>query len=246
MHPELFKIGPVTIYSYGLFVALGFLSATLLAGYRAKKAGLSNERIMDLNIYSFLAAVFGARLLYVLTEWNYYMQYPGQIWKVWEGGLVFYGGLITGLMFFFWYTKRHKLDPMMVADILVPGIALGQAFGRIGCFFRGCCYGVKSESFGMVFPDIGDNQPHIPTQLLESAAAFCILVFLLRRRPKFKGELFILYILLYSSVRFLIEFLRADERGPKILGVLSVSQLISLLLAVPAIILYSRQKIKKT
>ena len=244
MYPELFKLGPVTIYSYGLFVALGFLAASLVSGYLAKKAGLSAEKIMDLNIYSFLAAVLGARILYIFTELDYYLQYPDQIWKIWEGGLVFYGGLITGLIFFFWYTRHNKLDPLKTADLLVPGVALGQAFGRIGCFFRGCCYGVKSESFGMVFPDIKDGLPHVPTQLIESAATLCIFIFLMRRKPKFNGEHFVLYLILYASARFLIEFIRADERGAKIFGLLSVSQFLSLLFAVPAVFLYSRRRLK--
>ncbi len=245
MHPELFKLGPVTIYSYGLFVALGFFAATLLAGYRAKKAGLPADKITDLNIYSFLAAVLGARLLYILTELKYYRQYPEQIWKIWEGGLVFYGGLIGGLLFYFWYTRRQKLEPFMIADLLIPGVALGQALGRLGCFFRGCCYGVKSEKYGVIFPDIGDNLPHLPTQLFESAATLCIFILLMLRKPRYKGELLILYLLFYSSFRFMIEFLRADERGPVILNIFSVSQVISLGIAVAAVIVYSKKRGKQ-
>ena len=246
MYPELFKLGPVTIYSYGLFVALGFLAATLVSVHRAKKAKLPSEKIMDLNIYSFLSAVLGARILYILTEIKYYTQYPDHIWKIWEGGLVFYGGLIGGLIFYFWYTHRNKLDPLKTADILIPGVALGQALGRLGCFFRGCCYGIKSEHCGMVFPEIGDNSPHVPTQLIESAAALGIFVFLMLKKPKYKGELFIIYLGLYASARFFIEFLRADDRGPKLFDFLSVSQFISLIFTVLAVTLYIRQRVKKT
>ncbi len=246
MHPELFKLGPVTLYSYGLFVALGFLAATMVSGYRAKKAGLLTGKIMDLNIYSFLAAIIGARVLYILTETAHYRQYPDQIWKIWEGGLVFYGGLIGGLLFYFWYTKRHKLDPLQTADILIPGVALGQSLGRLGCFFRGCCYGVKSGYFGVVFPDIGDNLPHVPTQLIESAATLLIFIFLMKKKPRYKGELFVLYLLCYAPARFLIEFLRADERGPELFKVLSVSQFISLLFTALAVFLYVRLRSKNS
>ncbi|OGF51325.1 MAG: prolipoprotein diacylglyceryl transferase [Candidatus Firestonebacteria bacterium GWA2_43_8] len=246
MYPELFKIGSLTIYSYGLFVALGFLAATWIAGRRAKAAGILPEKMLDINIYSFLAGIIGARILYVLTEYKYYMEYPGQILKIWEGGLVFYGSLIGGVLFFFWYVKRQKLDVLLVSDIIIPAVALGQALGRLGCFMRGCCYGKPVEYFGIIFPDIGDKIPHIPTQLIEAAAMLGIFFFLHYRKPKFKGEIFALYLLLYGVARFAIEFLRGDDRGPMFFNTVSVSQFISLLAVAFGFVLYRRFKAKKT
>ena len=248
MYPELFKIGSFTVYSYGLFVALGFLAATYVSSRRAKTAGIPPEKIMDLNIYIFLAGIIGARILYVLTELKYYTQNPGEILKIWEGGLVFYGALIAGVFFYFWYVKKQKLDALFVGDLIIPAVALGQAFGRLGCFMRGCCYGKQSQTFGLVFKDIGDNLPHIPTQLIESAAVFGIFLFLVYRKPRFKGEIFALYLALYGSVRFLIEFLRGDDRGPVFFTAVSVSQFISLLAIILAVVLYvlfRRVKTKK-
>src|SRR3989339_688866 len=182
MYPELFKIGSLTIYSYGLFVAIGFLAATYIAGRRAKAAGILPEKIMDINIYTFLAGIIGARILYVLTESKYYMKSPGEILKIWEGGLVFYGALIGGVLFYFWYVKRQKLDALLVGDIIIPAVALGQAIGRLGCFMRGCCYGRESNIFGIVFKDI--REPRIPTQLIESAAVLAVFFFLTYRKKK--------------------------------------------------------------
>ncbi|MFH1074214.1 MAG: prolipoprotein diacylglyceryl transferase [Candidatus Firestonebacteria bacterium] len=246
MYPELFKIGSLTIYSYGVFVAIGFLAATYVAGLRAKKAGIPAERIVNVNIYSFLAGIIGARILYVLTELKYYMEFPGQILKIWEGGLVFYGGLIGGVLFYLGYVKKQKLDALLVADTVIPAVALGQAIGRLGCFMRGCCYGRETGRFGIIFKDIGDNIPHIPTQLIESAAVLCIFFFLIHKKPKFKGELLSLYLILYGIVRFLIEFLRGDDRGPVFFNLVSVSQIISLLVGIFAVILYRRLKTSKT
>jgi phosphatidylglycerol:prolipoprotein diacylglycerol transferase len=242
MYPELFRIGPLPVYSYGLFVFLGFLAATIVAGRRAKKAGLSREKILDINIYSFLAGIVGARILYVLTEYKYYLAAPLEILKIWEGGLVYYGGLFSGAVFCIWYIKKQKLDPLLVGDLIIPAVALGQAIGRLGCFMRGCCYGRESVDFGIVFKDIGDNKPHIPTQLIEAAFVLAIFRFLIAKKPKFKGELVFLYLLLYAFARFFIEFLRGDERGPVFFSVFSVSQLVSIFAAVLAAVLYLRFK----
>jgi len=240
MHPELFKLGPLTVYSYGLFVALGFLAGSFVASYRAKKTGISPEKVMDLNIYTFIAGILGARLFYILTEFKYYLQHPGEILKIWEGGLVFYGGLLLGLLFFFWYIKKQKLDALSVADIIIPGVALGQAIGRLGCFMRGCCYGKEVETWGIVFPDIGDKIPHIPTQLYESGAVLLIFCFLMKKKAKYKGEILVLYLFLYAGIRFFIEFFRGDERGPVFLNTFSVSQVISLGIILLAV--YLRRK----
>lgn len=233
MYPVLLKIGPITVYSYGTFVAVGYLLAILLARKKAVKYGLDPDKITDLGLYVLIAGLAGARLLYVLTQLKSFIYRPVfDIFKIWEGGLVYYGGLIAGVIIGVWYIKKIKYPLEKVVDIVAPSIALGQFLGRIGCFLNGCCYGKVSKSFGLIFPNIGDNLPHIPTQLIESVVTLVIFLFLLKREKhkKFDGELFLLYLVLYSISRFLIEIIRADDRGPSLFGVISVSQFVSILI----------------
>jgi len=245
MYPVLFKIGPLTLYTYGLFVAIGFIVGTFISTYYAKKENIDKEKILDLSIYVFIGGVIGARILYILVELKQYIERPLDIFKIWEGGLVFYGGLLGGLVVFFWYTKRYNLKIWKVVDILTPGLVLGHSIGRIGCFFNGCCYGIKSSKFGIIFNSIGDNIPHIPTQIIESISLFIIFIILKTTKKKFDGEIFIKYIFYYSSFRFLIEFIRGDDRGPLIFSLISISQFISIILIIMAILL-KRKKSKES
>lgn len=242
MHSELIKIGPVVIYSYGLFVAIGFIIATFVCTNRAKKENIEKEKVLDLNIFVFIAGIIGARLLYVLTELKYYVKDPIAIFKVWEGGLVYYGGFLFGLAGFVWYVKKIKFNIWKMTDILMPGVAIAQCIGRIGCFFRGCCYGIQNKTFGIIFPEAGDNISRIPTQIIESLAAFFIFVVLMNKKKKFDGEIFINYLFYYGGFRFLIEFIRGDNRGPLLFSVISVSQFISIILIITGMFLYKKLK----
>lgn len=232
MYPILIKLGPITIYSYGTLVAIGFLFAIFLARKRAKMYGVNPDRITDLGLYALIAGLIGARLLYVLTQLKSFIYRPiFDIFKIWEGGLVYYGGLIGGLLVGVWYIKKIKYPFGKVGDIVALPIALAQSFGRIGCFLNGCCYGRVSKEFGIIFPNI-DNLPRIPTQLIEAVLTFLIFLFLLKREKhkKRSGEIFFLYLFLYSTCRFFIEIIRADDRGPSLFGIISVSQFVSILL----------------
>ena len=139
MHPILFKLGPITIYTYGLFIALAFLASIYLAARSAKREGIDSQKIIDLSFYLMLAAIIGSRLLYVLLNFKYYLSAPGAIWQIWEGGLVFYGGLIAAAAVSFIYIRKKGLNLWQITDIFAPSLALGQAIGRWGCFFAGCC-----------------------------------------------------------------------------------------------------------
>jgi phosphatidylglycerol:prolipoprotein diacylglycerol transferase len=232
MHPILFSLGPFTLRSYGALMALSFVLGISLALRLNRRAGRADEALLDLSTVIMLGAVVGARILYVIVMWPQYAHAPLDVFKVWEGGLVYYGGLIgAGLSAFFWL-RAKKMPIWAYGDVVAPGLALGQVTGRMGCYFNGCCYGREDHVHGLIFPALGDNIPHLPVMLYE--AAFCLAlstalyVFWARRR--FDGQVFWLYVLAYAVWRFLIEFLRGDpERGTLVSNALSPSQWISLL-----------------
>jgi phosphatidylglycerol:prolipoprotein diacylglycerol transferase len=236
MYPILFKIGPVTIHTYGLFLAIAFLTGIGLATRQAKIEGVDPQKIFDLCFYLVLAAILGSRLLFVIINYRFYLDNPLNIFKLWKGGLVFYGGLLGAVAIGIWYIRYNQLDLWKIADILAPSIAIGQAIGRVGCFMAGCCYGRTSNlPWAVTFTDqnclapIGI--PRHPTQLYSSGAALVIFLFLLLiyRVHSFRGQVFWSYVSLYSVGRFILEYFRADDRGLlNLLGhILSTSQVIS-------------------
>ncbi len=236
MYPILFKIGPFTVYAYGTLVALGFLTAIYIAKKNAIKENISPDKILDLGFIILISGIIGARLFYVITEIKDYIYNPLDIFKVWEGGLVYYGGFIAGFIAALWYLKKNKLPVWVIADIVAAPIAIGQTYGRIGCFLNGCCYGKYSKNFGVIFHSLQDNFPRIPTQLLEAILTFTIFIILVLfkkyKKLKFAGQIFWIYVLLYSGGRFILEFLRDDDRGPILFSIFSVSQFISICLVV--------------
>jgi phosphatidylglycerol:prolipoprotein diacylglycerol transferase len=245
MHPILFEIpkfafgswtvGPIPIRMYGLMIGIGFLFAVFLAARRARKEGMDPERIMDLGVYLLFAAIIGSRILYVLTNLREYTENPLDVFAVWKGGLVFYGGLLTAIPFGFWYVWKQKMPLWKIADIMAPSIALAHAFGRIGCFFAGCCYGaVCNGPLCVTFHDAHSlaplGVPLIPTQLLEAGGEFIIfgILTVLWRHRKFDGQLFWRYPIFYAVLRFVIEFFRGDtDRGLYFNGAISTSQIIA-------------------
>jgi phosphatidylglycerol:prolipoprotein diacylglycerol transferase len=182
MHPILFQIGRFTIYAYGFFVVLGFAIAVFLAALKIQKSNIriSFENVADLFFYTVLSALIGSRLLFVLINFDVYRQHPIQIFKIWEGGLVFYGGLILAVIVALWYMKWHQLPIWKLADLISPLIALGLSFGRIGCFFAGCCYGKETSlPWAVVFKNTDSlarlNVPLHPTQLYDAINGLVLL-----------------------------------------------------------------------
>ncbi len=235
MRQILFEIGPIKLYSYGLMIAIGVISAFMIAEKRSEKKGLDPEQIFSLGIWCAVGGFLGAKVLYVITEYE----------KVFAGSLTFrdimygfvvYGGIIGGILAGYLYCKAKKLNFLKYFDIVMPSIALAQGFGRIGCFLAGCCYGRETDAwYGMEFNNsvyynmVGVKV--IPTQLIMSAANFVhffLLVMIANKVYKTgkDGVIAGCYLLFYSIGRFLIEFLRNDPRGG--VGVLSTSQFISL------------------
>ena len=231
MFPILFKIGPFTLHTYGLLVATGFLAGVALMAYQAKKEDVDPDAVMDFSFYVLVAAIVGSRLLYVLVNYDDYITQPLGVFKIWEGGLVFYGGFLGAAIAGFWYVKKAKLDRWKMADLAAPSIALGHAIGRWGCYASGSCYGRPTDSWlGVTFTDINSIAPLgvslYPTQIFESIMEFSIFLILISVRPKikFKGQLFIMWMTLYAAGRFIMEFFRGDPRGFIIPDTVSTSQ----------------------
>jgi phosphatidylglycerol:prolipoprotein diacylglycerol transferase len=235
MHPILIEIGFIKIFTYGLLIATAFLAAILLAVRQAGKEGLDQQQIMDLCFYILVSAIVGARILYVIVEYRYFLANPLEAFKFWKGGLVFYGGLIGAASVAYLYMRKYRMPLWQVADIVAPSLALGQAIGRWGCFFAGCCYGIKTDlPWAVTFTDPLSlaplNVPLHPTQIYSSIKGLTIFLILVwvRKRKSFNGQLFWLYGCLYSIGRFIVEFYRGDDRGFAVQGVLSTSQFIGI------------------
>lgn len=236
MHPILFSIGNMNIYGYGTCIALGMIAAVIFATNRGKRHNVDPDLIFTAGFVGIVAGIIGAKVFYWLVELDEIIKNPKLLLNL-DGGFVFYGGIIFGVLAPFIYIKLIKKQPFLdKLDLCIPAVSLAQAFGRMGCFMAGCCYGkqVPAAWYTVVFPDnplssAPAGVPLVATQLL-SAAGDLLLFFLLwaiSHREKFRGEATAFYMLFYSVGRFLIEFVRGDEeRG--MVGALSTSQFISL------------------
>jgi phosphatidylglycerol:prolipoprotein diacylglycerol transferase len=252
MYPEIFRIGSFPINTYGVFLALAFLCAILITVKLAERDGLPKERIYDLSLWMLLASLIGSKILMLFTEPEY-RDHPLQLLSLdfLRSGGVFYGGLLGAIIAGYFLMKRYQLPWWKTADACAPGIAIGNFFGRQGCFAAGCCWGKPTTlPWGVKFSELGHEitgvpiDAHLhPTQLYESFAMLLVFLFLLwlHKRKRFSGQVILAYALLYSIIRFAIEFVRDDPRGD-VLGLtsltgLSTSQLISLVIGVSALIL---------
>ena len=239
MHSIITKIGPLYVYSYGLMVAIGFAVATLLAYKHANDFGIDKERVIDLGIVMLICGIVGARIVYIALNFQYYVRNPPEIINLTKGGLVWYGALIFGLGAAAWFVKKNRINFWMAADLFAPYIALAQAFGRIGCFLNGCCYGSAAPSsllLGVVFPE--ESVSRYPTQIFSAIALLLIFVILRiwQKKRHFNGGIFLGYGLLYSMKRFGVEFFRGDY--PKILYGFTISQLISVVIFIVCLSLF--------
>ncbi len=236
MKPVLFHIGSIPIFGYGVMLSIAFGVGVILALKEARRKGLKEEDVFDVSLYCLLAGIVGSRLFYILINLDYYMKFPGKILAFREGGLAFQGGLIATIIVVFFIVKRRGISLGKLADALTPSLALGMAIGRIGCFLNGCCYGVICHMpWGVNFFDV----PRHPTQIYESFLDVVMFLILWKKRKKiiYNGYLFTLYLIIYAFIRFIVEFWRDSIR---ILGPLSVFQLVSIFLGISGIILLMR------
>ncbi len=257
MFRTLFHIGPLEIHTYGVMQAIAFFTVIFISVRKAKKMGIDPNIIFDLAIWVLVSVVIGARIWYVAEHFNEYSQNLIDILKIWEGGLVFYGGFIAAILGGFLFLRLKKLSFTKIGDTIAPSLPIGVAIGRIGCFLNGCCYGKVSEKFGIPFPSrefppayadqlrenlikpgATESLPVIPTQLyavLDNLIIFAILIVLSRRRKPFQGFLIWVFFGLYGIQRFIIDFFRHYEGAAKVFKVLSLSQITSICIVIASI-----------
>ena len=244
MHPILLDFGSIKLYTYGLFLALGFMAAVWFSKRNAKFYNTADQVISDLFLVILLSAICGARFLYVLINFDFFRNNPLEIFKIWNGGLVFFGGFIAAVGACLILLKFKKLPIAKTADIIAPGIALGHSIGRFGCLFAGCCYGRTCDlPFAIKFTNPDGLAPlnvylH-PTQIYMVISNFLLFLILmwLQKRKKFHGMVFLVYIMLYSAFRSGIEFFRGDFRGDFFFECLSMSQGIGLVVSFIALVM---------
>ena len=254
MFPDLVDLGFLHLKTYGACMAVGFLLCWHLVERLSGRKDLSN-----LLLSLMVSGVVGSRLAYVIEHWQAeFAANPAQILRVDQGGLMFYGGLVLAIVVFFGWCLFRKENVLRMADLLCTVIPLGHAFGRIGCFFYGCCYGKDSDAWCAVTFPAGSPSwfehgrrlvPVLPTQLFEAGALLCLFAVLMfvRRRAKAErpGLVMGTYLAGYAVIRFAIECLRGDPRAA--VGPFSISQTISLalLLVGAAVIVFSLLKGKR-
>ncbi len=252
MKPILFSIGSFDIYGYGLMIAVGIMAAIILAEKRAPKLGLDGDHVFNIAMWGAGFGLLGAKILYWIVELPAILEDPSILLNLGHGFVV-YGGIIGGIFGGWLYCWRKKIRFLQYFDLVMPSVALGQGFGRIGCLLAGCCYGRETDSwFHIVFTEsqIAPNGvPLLPTQIISSGADFlhCLVLIWIAKRAKGDGQVGGCYLIFYSIGRTLIELLRDDPRGA--VGGLSTSQFISLfilLVGVAMVVICGRRGKKAT
>jgi phosphatidylglycerol:prolipoprotein diacylglycerol transferase len=255
MFPKLIQFGDFYLPTYGFLIALGFLAGLWTASRLAHRAGLSADRVMNLGVYGALAGLVGAKLFMFVVDWDYYSRNPREVFSLstLQAGGVFYGGLILALLAGFVLLRHWKLPARATLDCLAPGVALGQAIGRLGCFAAGCCWGQSCDRPWAVTFTNPDAQRMVgvplgvelhPTQLYEAALGFVVFAFLWRlaHRSHAAGAILGWYLVVASAARFTVEFFRHHDQANPFGGPLSTQQWVSLgLLVLGAILLTTRR-----
>jgi phosphatidylglycerol---prolipoprotein diacylglyceryl transferase len=254
MCPVLFQLGRFTVYAYGSILALGFIAGGSLILWKARREGISLDPVIELFCLVIFSALVGARGLDVLIQLPFYREDPFRVFRLWEGGLTFYGGFLLSVGMGIAYMRWRRLPVWKMADLFGPSVALGLFFARIGCFMAGCCYGKETPlPWGVTFTDPQSlarlGVPLHPTQLYEAAGGLFLFLFLtwMEKRKSYEGQIFWLFLLFYSLLRFLVEFFRDDPRGFLPGTFLSTSQAIGFLLAILSIYMlnYLKRRVRR-
>lgn len=254
MNNVALELGPLTIYWYSVFILLAFIVGYGLVAKEFKKHGLSLSFLNDYFFYLVPVVIIGARIYYVIFEWKYYANNLTEIIAIWHGGLAIHGGIIAGIIFTVFYTKKHKIDTLKLMDMAAPALILGQALGRWGNFFNG-------EAYGPVTTLTHLQNLHIPNFIIEGMkingiyyeptffyeSMICLLGFviilIIRNFKKIKvGQISSLYFIIYGAARFFIEGLRQDSL---MMGTIRVAQLVSILMILVGIVVIIKQIFSK-
>ena len=257
MHGIAFQVFGLNVHWYGIMVALGFLASLAVLEYKRGYARMTSDQVIDLSIIIVVCGIVGARIAYVI---QFFDQFRNDFWKVIridQGGLVFYGGFILAALVIFRYVRKHKLCMSRILDICAPAMAIGHAFGRVGCFVQGCCFGRPCQAFGVVYPPgtapaarypdlnsvflniklygkaAASSLQLLPVQLFEAAGNLLLglaLLFLFRKIRK-SGMIAACYFVCYGIMRFILEFFRGDHTD-RIIG-MTRAQLIGLFIMIP-------------
>jgi phosphatidylglycerol:prolipoprotein diacylglycerol transferase len=251
VRPILIQIGEFSIPSYGVMLAVSFLIAILLVKRAAKHLAISPVIIENLAFYLMLGVIIGGRLLYVVFHWPQYEYDLLGIIRVWEGGMMFYGGFLGGLIASLFYLRKENLSVLLFGDLTAPAIALGEFFTRTGCFLNGCCFGTPSSlPWAVKFPEhcvagsspVGDYALH-PTQVYTSLFSIALFFFLNKRlyRQHNTGEIFSLYLVFGGIFRFSIDFIRYYENAANFW----INQIIALVLVLIGAVIFVHVSKKK-
>ena len=252
MHPLLFEFGQFQVYAYGFFIVLGAAFGYLFLSRAANKVyGIDKDKISTLLLWIFVTAFIGGKILFYLEDPRSYIESPSKMISNLGNGFVFFGSLLFAVPTTIWFFKKEGWNIWGMLDLIAFTTLIVHAIGRVGCFMAGCCHGVPTDSFfGVTFTDPSCqayplNTPLHPTQLYEFFSLVFIFVILswFKKYKSFDGQLFLLYVILYSIARSIIETVRGDEeRGYLIEGVLTHSQSISLVLIVVAAVMYRSKR----
>jgi phosphatidylglycerol:prolipoprotein diacylglycerol transferase len=251
MHPVLFTIKGITVYSYSFFISLGLLFAFLLFLFEVRRRGFDVGLGVNLNFWALISALIGAKLLYLIENLGYLSKNPNDIYILLKGGMATHGALLGALLAILIIFRKRKLNGFLWADMCAPSVALGQAVGRVGCLMAGCCYGLPTSlPWGIVF-----TKSHIapigiplhPTQIYQIILNLLIFGFLFLRRKKvsFNGELILSYVFLYTAARSVVGIFRAGVPQEFFGLEISATQIINLVAVIIAAILYYRIRGKR-
>lgn len=244
----LFSLFGIKIKSYGLMIAIGIIVAASLFINKGKKRGYDEDSLINMIIFAVIGGILGGKGLFIITEIKDIIKEPSILLNF-GYGFVIYGAIGGGALAIYLYCRKKKWTILDILDITVPGLAIAQGFGRIGCFLAGCCYGAQTDlPIGVVFPQgsLAPSGIHVhPTQIYSSVFDFILGFFLLyySKKKRADGKVMGMYLIIYSIGRFLVEFLRNDPRGN--VGVLSTSQFIAIFTLLLGIIIFNINKFVK-
>lgn len=236
MLPILFEIGTVKVFSYGLLLAIGSAVGIWRAALVSHRAGLRPEQVLDAGMLMVFSGLIGARLTFVLLHYPDYAGNPLSVLAIWDGGLTFFGGLATGALAAYLWSRRNRVNVPAFADVIAPSLALSYGIARIGCFLNGCCNGAQcSLPWAVQFHESGSHlmtPPSHPVQLYSMAVSLLVfgMLVILEKRNLQPGRLFGSWLVLSSIERYVMEEFRKGATANLLVGQLTEAQFVTIFL----------------